>query len=297
MARKNSYIYANRNLIGEKHGKLEVIGKSDRGRSWWICKCECGNVVELLAHRFYDYKSCGCLEKENKLHLTDHTKTHGMSKSRLYSIWCKVKERCNNPNIEHYNRYGGRGIRICQEWEHSFESFKKWAYESGFRDSSTGKEQSLDRIDVNGNYEPDNCRWITQKEQFKNTTRNVYIDCNGTKMVLCDFCEKYDIKYHKFVVRYMKKGLSADEIVRVWNFNHDKHDGYYSVKEASNYYDVTTYSIMKWIKKKQLKAEKIGNSWFIPIGQEIKRPVNRNKLGQFISSDCYYERLYQQSNL
>lgn len=285
MARKNSYKYKEVNLVGQRHGKLQVIEKSSRGRSRWICQCDCGNKVELQTHRFFAYKSCGCLEKENKKNLANHTRTHGMTETRLYSVWCGVKDRCTNPNLEHYDRYGGRGIKMCDEWLYSFESFAAWAYSAGYDDKLTGKEQSIERIDVNGNYEPSNCKWVTQKEQMRNTSRTVWIDDGGVKVPLSAFCEQHNITYPHFVIRHIEKGFSTQELVRIWEFRQGNHDGYYSMKEASEHYGVGEQSIKNWIDAKKLNAEKVGNSWYIPHGQEISRRSDRDNFGRFLPKE------------
>lgn len=279
---KNSYKYDGVDLTGHRNGRLTIVEKADKGRSWWVCKCDCGNVVTLQAWKAVKNKSCGCLERENRINLASFTRTHGMTETRLYSVWCGIKDRCFNPNTEHYDRYGGRGITMCDEWKNSFESFRDWAYSVGFRDDSSGREQSIDRIDVNGNYEPSNCKWASCKEQMRNTTRAVRVDYNGESVPLVSFCEEHGITYHHFVTRHLKRGFSAEEIIRIWDFKNGKHDGFYSMKEAAEHYGVGEQSIKDWIDKGKIVAEKVGESWFIPMGQEVTRMADRNNLGQFL---------------
>lgn len=263
---KNSYKYSGIDFSGFQNGRLTVLEKANRGRSWWRCKCECGKELELPVWKFKENKSCGCLEKENLSNLSSKTKTHGMTKTRLYSVWCGIKDRCLNPNTEHYDRYGGRGITICEDWQKSFESFRDWAYSVGYDDSLTGKFQSIERVNVNGNYEPSNCKWVSSKEQARNTSRTVYVDFEGKRVPLSAFCEKNGITYSAFVRRHLKNGCSATEIIRIWEFKHNNHPGYYTLKEASGVYSVSEQSIKKWIDKGILKAENIGGSWFVKIG-------------------------------
>ena len=99
---KNSFIYKDVDFTGKRFGKLTVIKKADIGRSWWVCQCDCGKVVTLIANKMVTYRSCGCGEKYNRNHLGENNITHGKTETRLYRVWCKMKERCNNPNIEHY---------------------------------------------------------------------------------------------------------------------------------------------------------------------------------------------------
>lgn len=221
---RNSNKYNHIDFSGTRHGKLTVIEKANHGRTMYICKCDCGTVRELSPYYFLRYKSCGCAERENKNHLGEHNVKHGMTDTRLYRTWCKMKERCYNPNIEHYPHYGGRGIKVCEEWKNSFETFRDWAYSVGFDENSTGKEQSIDRIDTNGNYEPNNCRWINHKEQCRNRTNNVFLVHNGRRMTLSEFCETYGITYIQFVVRRLAKGISSEQIISDWKKNHPSND-------------------------------------------------------------------------
>lgn len=163
-------------LSGRKFGRLTVVRRLkpeevETVQYNWLCQCECGNYVKASANKLKTghTKSCGCLKRE--FSIGDKTRTHGLRKStRLYHIYATMKQRCNNPNNSQYKNYGGRGIRVCDEWNHKngFESFYKWAIGAGFDESKTWQEQSIDRIDVNGNYEPSNCRWVTNLEQQRN---------------------------------------------------------------------------------------------------------------------------------
>lgn len=148
---------------GKQYGRLIVIGLSERrtnnGRPMWLCRCTCGNMCEVRGSDLATKRvvSCGCFRKECT---RERSVKHGKSKNnRLYITWHNMKGRCNNPNDRYYCNYGGRGISVCKEWNDSFEAFEKWALATGYDDTMT-----IDKMDNNKGYSPDNCQWLTKSE-------------------------------------------------------------------------------------------------------------------------------------
>ena len=142
----------------------------------------------------------GALEKMNAV------RTHEMSKTRLYHTWQHMKDRCYNAHSEFYYNYGGRGISVCKEWKDNFCIFRDWAMANGYTDKLT-----IDRIDVNGNYEPSNCRWVSMKTQSQNRRNTIMAEYNGENILLTDIAKACGVKYGTLIYRY-RKGKRNDDL-------------------------------------------------------------------------------------
>lgn len=183
-----------RDLTGQKFGRLLVLhdtGERKRGYVVWHCRCDCGNEVDVRGSHLTsgNTTSCGCYGREC---VAERSTTHGMARQGethpVYWVWRYMLQRCENPNNPAYKDYGGRGIKVCEEW-HDPQVFIDWALTNGWQEGL-----SIDRIDNNGNYEPSNCRWTTQKEQARNKRNNRLITFNGKTQCLADWAEETGIK-------------------------------------------------------------------------------------------------------
>lgn len=182
------------NLIGERFGNLVVLNEDSTykgGKSKWNCVCDCGKEKAILACHLRSGKilSCGCYRK--KINAETH-KTHGMAqkagvRSKVYSTWASMISRCKNPVGDFYAQYGGRGIQVCERWR-TFENFY-----ADMGDKPEG--HSIERIDVNGNYEPSNCRWANNYDQSLNKTNTIWVNVNGEVLPMMKVCEMVDIPY------------------------------------------------------------------------------------------------------
>lgn len=163
-------------MTGEHFGRLTVLryaGKAPNGHSRWLCQCACGQITTVTRSNLIAGRqvSCGCKRQEQASQMNY---IHGGRRTRLYSIWSNMITRTENPNGTAYHRYGGRGIKVCSEWRDSFPIFRAWALAHGYRDGLT-----LERIDNDGGYSPDNCRWATWQEQFNHRCDTHYITFDG----------------------------------------------------------------------------------------------------------------------
>lgn len=194
-------------LTGQTFGRLTVIetaGRNARGRLVWHCKCSCGERLVTPTTddlRSGNTRSCGCLSREKS---GDRVRTHGRSETRLYETWCNIIRRTTNPNHNSYPDYGGRGITMSPEWRRSFEAFARDmgpTYRHGL---------SIDRIDVDGNYEPGNVRWATPKEQARNTRTNRLVTAFGQTKSLAEWAELRGLNYQTLYNRVTRSGWPVE---------------------------------------------------------------------------------------
>lgn len=195
-------------ITGQRYGRLVVTNRakdyvSPKGYVAvnWECRCDCGNttIVRGCNLKRGATISCGCVVEEHPNHTT-----HGQSKTRLYNIWRGIISRCTNPSC--CEGYADRGISVCKEWLESYETFRKWSIENGYNDSL-----SIDRIDVNGNYEPHNCRWADVETQQNNKRNNHYLVFNGETKTISQWAKEVGIPAQRIKDRINKCGWSVEK--------------------------------------------------------------------------------------
>ena len=200
---------------GDRYGRLSVIKEvepTETGVRRFLCQCDCGNktIVRMCHLRSAKHPtvSCGCFSKEQAR--TNGLK-HGYASDKqpyekLYRVWGRMKERCNNPHSNNYYLYGGRGISVCDAWRNDYAAFRSWAISHGYKQGLT-----IDRIDSNGNYEPSNCRWATSIEQQNNLRTNVNITYNNETHSIASWARITGIQEGTIRKRY-KKGLPLEQV-------------------------------------------------------------------------------------
>ena len=212
-------------LIGKRFGRLLVLeldhigirNKNNQNSFVYKCKCDCGNIVLVDKYsltRPNGTKSCGCLIKEI---MKEKQTIHGMSGTRFYKEWDGMIQRTTNQNNDSYIQYGARGIRVCDRWRYSFENFKNDMYDSYLDHSMKYGETdtTIERINVNGNYEPLNCKWITKAEQNRNMTTNFRLIYNGKEYICADLHKMFcpDMNYSDFNRRIKQNGYKNGDVI------------------------------------------------------------------------------------
>ncbi len=193
--------------IGDRFGKLVILGedpiraKSNGGRKY-ICQCDCGEQKSVMSFHLIGggSKSCGLCRRR----MTSNCST---SSRRISSIYSGMICRCYNPNVTAYKNYGGRGIEICNEWREDFIIFHDWAIANGYED-----HLSIDRIDVNGNYTAENCRWVNRKIQNRNKRDNVFLNIDGKQKTIAEWAEITGIRHHTIAARH-RRGYTNKDLI------------------------------------------------------------------------------------
>lgn len=204
---------------GERIGRLTIIKEVEPikykkyNERRVLCRCDCGTLKTVS---FYQLKhgrifSCGCYLKEIASERGKSSLKYNKeaTSSRLYSIWHGMKCRCNTKTSGSYNRYGKRGVRVCEEWNNDFIPFYNWAIENGYSDGLT-----IDRIDTNGDYKPSNCRWVDYIVQANNRRTSVYLSYNGETHTVSEWSRILNVK-NSVIYRRRKKGWSDEEIISI----------------------------------------------------------------------------------
>ncbi len=176
---------------------LREYGRNKSGGATFLCRCDCGNVrvVDGRSIRNGASKNCGCKRNTDSVERMRSIATkHGGKKERLYGVWRGMIDRCNNPKSPFYYRYGGRGISVCDKWQYSYKSFREWAYASGYNEKAQKWECTIDRVNNNAGYSPDNCIWRTLKQQCNNRSSNHFVEYNGESHTLTEWSELTGIK-------------------------------------------------------------------------------------------------------
>ena len=246
------------NMLYKKFGKLTVLEECKEytkdNRIRYKCICDCGNITYAIGTNLRNgtKRSCGCLLKEiTKLRST----THGKSNSRIYKIYRGMLDRCYRETDKHYKDYGARGIVVCQEWKDDNKTFFDWAKDNGYRDDLT-----IDRIDPNGNYEPNNCRWVDMKTQQNNKRNNVYLTYKGKTQTMMQWSKELGVKYDTIKSR-KKHGWSDKECLfgkdkaeqqTIYKYDYVSNeiiDSYKSIKSAADNNEITCNGVRDQLRR------------------------------------------------
>ena len=192
-----------KDITGQRFGRLialKHIGFASNHVALWKCKCDCGKMIVARECNLHSgiTKSCGCLQIERTKKANSK---HGKTNTRLYNIWSKMKERCCNPTRKAYKNYGKKGVSVCDEWLNDFQKFHDWAIVSGYKDNLT-----IDRINSDGNYEPNNCRWITLSENVRQKYKSDFITVGDKSLTIHDWAQRLNLSQYALRNRYKEFG-------------------------------------------------------------------------------------------
>lgn len=204
-----------KDLTGQKFGRLTVIRHLERferknSTYAWLCECECGKQIQTCASKLQSghTKSCGCMKAER---IGNLNKKYKYSNKRLYGVYKAMLDRCYDSKNPMYKHYGGKGVTVCDEWKNDYDAFAAWAFSSGYDKDAKFQECTIDRIKLNGNYEPSNCRWVTNKKQQQNTSRCRFYEHNGEVHNIAEWAEILGINYKILYRDLADRGLSLPQ--------------------------------------------------------------------------------------
>ena len=185
----------------------------------WLCACECGNKKVILGKslRNGSTTSCGCYQATRG---AANQYKHGCARrgksERLYNVWSDIKKRCDNPNFVHYADYGGRGIKVCEEWHDNYSVFREWALANGYDPEAKPKMCTIDRIDVDGDYAPDNCRWVSMAVQGQNKRNNTRVEYKGEMLCITEIARRAHVSegglWNKLNYKHMQVQEAIDSL-------------------------------------------------------------------------------------
>lgn len=248
-------------------------GKNAHGDRTFECVCDCGNTTTATVSDLVrgNKKSCGCLHGEN----------HGHSDDRLYGVWQTMRARCNRPTNQKYKDYGGRGIRVCEEWQNSFTAFREWALENGYDYNAPYGKCTIDRIDVNGDYEPSNCRWVDTKTQANNRRpynqelHGIELDYGGKHYIsMSELARDYDIPLAMLERRIHR--MTIDEALNEIRASIITEDG---LLRSVKYVSKEQWSEALRLSRCGISRPEIGRRLSM-TEHTVKEIVNRNKAGK-----------------
>lgn len=211
-------------ITGQRFGRLTVIKwlpREERDPQHphdpYLCKCDCGNYIQAKINQLTtgNKKSCGCYHDEYSHSRKITHQTHNSSYTRLYKVWASMKDRCENPNNTKSDRYFHRGITVCDEW-HDFDMFKKWALNNGYDENAPFMQCTIERVDNNKGYSPDNCIWADAKVQIRNQERRKYYEYNGEKHILTDWSIILGIPYGTLYKAVHNRGIPIEDYLKTY---------------------------------------------------------------------------------
>lgn len=252
-----------KNLIGKRFGRLLVVEYAGIAKDYhalWKCICDCGNehVTSSRSLLSGNCKSCGCLASEVNI---ARCTVHEMSHSKIYNIWAQMKKRCRDSHAKNFQNYGGRGIKVCDEWCGSDGFIAFYNYVSKLEHFGEGG-YSLDRIDVNGNYEPGNVRWATVKQQARNKRDTIYVEYNGKIISLKEAAEQSGISYYVLGRRW-RQGIRGTELFRpqqkLLSFRYNGEE--MTLKEAARRSGISYRTLLARYKKGKRGDELFDSKW------------------------------------